>query len=491
MEGRTKSIKKHLDPQLKILTSVKENNISEVVTLLRTKQDLEVRDDDACTALLHAVTKNNLPITALLLENGACVDTESKDGRTPLLEALTHNNNPLMYLLLSKYPLPSISSLKTEKNVRMQHPLNKALIEAINRFNAELALHLVMYYGRYSVQDCMSSAPSLVLLAMSMRHKNSLFEKVALELVKAGALVNIVNEEGWSPLLMASSLNLSELAIVLLKNNANVNVQNKWDCTPLLYAAFFNNIPLAKKLLKAGANHLIKNQKMLAQEIEESKNAISIFAQETWTPFLLAAKNRSEELLEVLLAKAGVLTDTLSSGQNALHLVVQANDEKLVWRLAQLINAHTEKKEKDSLDVNSADNEGSTPLHLACEYGLMNLIMPLIHFGALINQQDNKGRTPLYIAVYNNHLQTVHTLLQYTTIDVNRVDNNNWSPLYVAVDRNNWDIIKALLTAGAIWDGDGNSPQQLAKAHGNQKITDLFLAYDRVREILIDSKKKT
>jgi ankyrin repeat protein len=48
--------------------------------------------------------------------------------------------------------------------------------------------------------------------------------------------------------------------------------------------------------------------------------------------------------------------------------------------------------------LDGRDNNGRTPLHLACQQGHLDVVRILISYGASLELIDNEGRTPLDLA---------------------------------------------------------------------------------------------
>ncbi len=467
----TLSLTRLFDSDLKLLQASKDNNIDDVVEVLKKKPKLETTDAEGCTPLFFAAANNNAPIAALLLQKGARADVPTKDGRTPLLEAIRHHNNSLAFLLIESHAA-----------LNAQGSFQKApLIEAIRRNNAELALYLLWKQVNVCIHDATGKTP--LLLALNHIKERPEFVKVALELMSAGDDVNAMDENQWTPLLLAARYNHSALAMTLLEKKALVNVKNKAGWTPLLYAAYNDNKVLALKLLDAGAHHLVSADLLPeANDADLENQLVKVDApenqprkQEVWTPFLLAARNSDTDFVLALVAKGGVLADKLSTGVTALHLVVAANNGKLVRRLA------------DVMDAKVADNDGLTPLHYACRYGLEALINPLVKRGADINAMDKKGQTPLHTAVDCEHVDTVKTLLRVQGIDIDRKDIFGCTPLQNAVELPHRKLTRLLLSEGAN-PGQitkrGLPLSEVAKAHGYMDIWQLIVEFSRIDEIM-------
>ncbi|MCD7938164.1 MAG: ankyrin repeat domain-containing protein, partial [Tannerellaceae bacterium] len=83
---------------------------------------------------------------------------------------------------------------------------------------------------------------------------------IAIELVKAGADVNRINKQGYSPLMLALENFYPEVIPVLLEYGADVNYRNKQGKTPLQIAYRHGLEEAARLLIEAGANPEIKHQ---------------------------------------------------------------------------------------------------------------------------------------------------------------------------------------------------------------------------------------
>jgi ankyrin repeat protein len=70
-------------------------------------------------------------------------------------------------------------------------------------------------------------------------------------------------------------------------------------------------------------------------------------------------------------------------------------------------------------DVNQADRNGATALHIACESGHTEVATLLLEHGADVDQADNDGLTPLQITTQNNHNAILALLLKKEHAQVN------------------------------------------------------------------------
>ena len=80
------------------------------------------------------------------------------------------------------------------------------------------------------------------------------------------------------------------------------------------------------------------------------------------------------------------------------------------------------------------DEDGRTPLLIACENGDIRAARNLLNNGADVNRANKKGETPLYVACERGHVDAVRLLLEKGA-DVERVGESGWTPLRRACAR--------------------------------------------------------
>src|SRR5215472_17587234 len=84
--------------------------------------------------------------------------------------------------------------------------------------------------------------------------------KAALDLIRAGADVNVAQPDGTRPIHWAVYEVDYELLGALITKKANVNVRNEFGSTPIAQAAGLADARMVKMLLDAGANSEGANQ---------------------------------------------------------------------------------------------------------------------------------------------------------------------------------------------------------------------------------------
>jgi ankyrin repeat protein len=137
----------------------------------------------------------------------------------------------------------------------------------------------------------------------------------------------------------------------------------------------------------------------------------------------------------------------------------------------------------EGIQVNQANNNESTPLHVACQKDQLKVVeMLLTAKGIGVNYADNKGWTPLNQACASGFKsKVVEMLLAVGDIQVNQANNNGWTPLNVACKRNRSKVVGMLLAAGGIQVNQANrynnTPLQTACGEGHIDIVIQFLQH--------------
>lgn len=233
-------------------------------------------------------------------------------------------------------------------------------------------------------------------------------------MIGAGARLEQEGKDGSTVVFIAAYFNKPKALQVLLSHGAKPDVPNSSGTTPLMAAATSGAIEPLKALLSAGAS------------IDKTNK----FGQ---SALLLAANRGKSDAMQVLIASKADLNLRDASGSNVLKLLIDGrlSPEKKLLALEQLRNAGFDFKQpcvgaisgvsyafqtgqnpsflegllEVSPEPNQADQDGSTPLHLAALRGNLTWARILLGHHADARIRNGAGNTPFWIALTSHPTQ--------------------------------------------------------------------------------------
>ncbi len=260
----------------------------------------------------------------------------------------------------------------------------------------------------------------------------------ALELISAGADVNIKDPSGKTPLEYAEAGGNVEIVQALILAGADIPSKDGFAQTPIHWAIGRGYNDLAKSLIDNGAD---------IHALDGDRN----------TPLHIAVRGGNIEVFQTLIA-AGADPNV---GDALLHSAIRVGTPELVQALIAA-----------GVDINALDGDKDTPLHSAVRAGNLELFQTLVSAGADIDARDKRGDTPLHIAVRGGNVEMFQALI-YAGADINARDRNNDTPLHNAVRDGSHEMLQTLIFAGADIDAKGRyayTPLHLAVFNGNAEI---------------------
>jgi ankyrin repeat protein len=168
---------------------------------------------------------------------------------------------------------------------------------------------------------------------------------------------------------------------------------------------------------------------------------------------------------------------------------------------------------RESIELNSKDSDGQTPLLLAAKMGHDDIVELLVErHGIELNSQDNGGRTALSWAaageerehiwwrdqdVNDKVVRLLLKLLKKVSIDLNLKDNSGRTALSWAAEKGNKRVVSLLLNEKdrinqRLKDSDGRSPLSFAAANNHKAVIKLLADNDPlILHTLIQEKRKS
>lgn len=183
-----------------------------------------------------------------------------------------------------------------------------------------------------------------------------------------------------------------------------------------------------------------------ARECMTSSGATCIFGE---TPFLLAAKNASLEMMELLIKFGANGTDVNSVGWNAFFHVVRAHEvsgEKRLAVLEWLSSAQVMPRYKLLEAIQQTDVNGKTLLHVAAGRGLTEVVSFLegkAFTEDLIDVADSYGCVPVHYAIARRHIATARAI-RAVGCNYSTPFSNGTTMLHELVHQSDWTLLAEL-----------------------------------------------
>ena len=429
--------------------------------------DIETKDENGRPPLLRASISGKIATVKMLVEAGAGVCATDNSGDTCLILA---------------------SRFGHTETVRYLVGLKDVDVNQVHGKDGFTSLH---YAGQQGPGD------------------------VVEVLIDAGADVE-ANQNGWSPLLLASSSGHLDIVKMLVQAGARVCITNNERRTCLSLAAYFGHTETVRYLVglkDVDVNHAEnKSCTVLHCAVQEGHRSVvqvlidagvDIEAKNDVgrSPLLFASSLGHLDIVKMLVEAGADVCVTDNEGDTCLMLATYCGHTETVRYLVGL---------KD-VEVNHAENNGWTALHLTVELKLPGVVQVLIDAGADVEAQDTDGLSPLLFAsssghldivkmlveagavcVTNNndatclmlashsgHTETVRFLAGLKDVDVNQVhEKDGFTALHCAGQQGRGDVVEVLIDAGADIEAKndvGRSPLLFASSSGHLDIVKMLV----------------
>lgn len=383
-----------------VVYALLENSREEVIDYLLSLEgnDIEKKTHDGRTYIFWAAYANDVKTMEKLLVKGAKLDVKDTHGYTPVtFAASTGQTNPKIYDLFQKHGAV-ISEEKNESGANLlllvapyskdvseldyfvskglnlhseDHSGNGIFNYAAKNGNIELLQQLIDKGVEYKGLNAEGGNAFMFASQGSRGHSNSI--EVYEFLKTKGLDPAVVTNTGISPLHSVAYSADPEVIEFFLVNGANANQENMEGDTPFLNAASRNSLEAVKLL----TNHV--------EEIDHSNNSGQ-------TALMMAVKNNKPNVVEFLLEQSADAQVEDKSGNNlAFYLFTSGKVTDGFQEKMELLKNH-------KVDFTAGQEKGNNLYHIAVNANDLELLEQLSPFNVDINSRNDEGLTPLHLA---------------------------------------------------------------------------------------------
>ena len=365
----------------------------------------------------------------VVIHAGVVTEATKKSSTDELVKQAVQD--PSSKMLTKK--INKIASSISPESLKESHSL---VFAAIEKGDEETVRSLIDQVGVLHLNACKDSNHTMLMFAVKYGREKIvriLLDAFIKEGINLTAYLNDTRtKQGETPLMVAAMHGNVEIVKTLIASGADATICGSHKETPLMLATLNNREEVIKVLLSTDIT--------LLNAREETGN----------TALHVAIKYNKIESIKILLNAAKRAGTSLNvknlEGYTPLMLVAIRGQESI---LQMLIDLHVE-----GVDVhfNIGDRDGNTALALAVLYGKVNIVKLLLQSSAKasidINTTDLEGYTPLMIASSLGY-EEILDLLCRAGANVNMRNRSGYAALTVAGNHGQWTIVRKLLAEKA------------------------------------------
>jgi uncharacterized protein len=435
--------------------AIQSGNKAAIRALLKDPAAVKAADGDGTTPLHWAVRADDLETSQLLVKAGASATAANRYGVTPLSLAAMNGNATIVQLLLASGAdanavvsngqtvlmiaarTGSVDAVRAlvdkgaNVNARESQLGETALMWAASE-NQSAVVRLLIDRGadinarsstitfpkdRFGLEGVLTILPHGNWTPLMYAGRDGGVDAVPV-LVKAGADVNAVDPDGTTPLMLAITNSHYDAANALLENGADPNILDKAGMAALYAAVDMSSLgevyglpprkvmdklsptALMSRLIAKGA---VVDAKLKTPTLQRNHTPGEGLLGAGTTPLMRAARNGDYAAVKILLDAGADPTIKQPRGTNALMMAcgvgrglgVFAKDVGTEGDLRQAAELLID----TGVDVNLANDDGLTGVHIAAQAGLDSVVALLAQHGAKLDVKDKRGRTPVDMAM--------------------------------------------------------------------------------------------
>jgi uncharacterized protein len=362
-----------------------------------------------------------------LIAAGAELDVKDKDGRTPLIHTVLSGDEKGALALIEAGALLDIADTKNQRNAlsyALMDPtetnlhIAQAIMEKHEESRPDGDVDNLHDKTLYQQKDSAGRIPLTYALENG-------FHDIAEELIGRSGDLNEPDEAGCTPLMYAAMDESDENLIhTMVANGANLHTADRKRRTALIHAASAGAVSSASKLLAQGA--------MVDSQDNKGRTAL-----------MYAARHPDGQVAEKMiwqLCQRGTSLDRVDHrGRTAVMHAAKYGAINSLKMLGEL-----------EADLDSTDRDGNTALMLAVQNNQPFAVWTLCKLGANPNVKNHEGKNIYQIAQEKNlgpMLTLFYFLRDHETDAGNPIEIEHFDPGYIPpANRTTWEIGQYALT---------------------------------------------
>lgn len=245
-----------------------EGHVEIVKSLIGARANLNFRDNKGMTALIHAIKNNNLKIVKLLLESNAKANIKDENGNTGLIHAIRNDCIEIVKLLIAT-PIHA----ETEIRIALEEAVYKGNIEEVKLITKfEIEIYYVIKNINLSISLGHKDVAKFLLKInsnLSMEDKEMMLMNAAeygnIDIIKILLIdcdidLNRSDRTGYTVLIHACENGYLEIVNFLIEKGVDINIFSKSkgiygsSKNALLSACMKGHVEIVKSLISAGAD---------------------------------------------------------------------------------------------------------------------------------------------------------------------------------------------------------------------------------------------
>ncbi|GIY74195.1 ankyrin-3 [Caerostris darwini] len=372
-----------------------QNGHHDVVSLLLEHKALvDCYGNFKITALHYSAERGHKNIVKILIEKGADIDKKEDAGSTPLHLAAGRGHGDVVQLLISKGA--DVHAEDSSKSTALHFAASichKDIVKLLLLKGADILK--VVRFNITPIRVMISNGLSDILInekvninftdptGLTALHLGALYGDLPFAeycIKKTDNNINVKNNEGLTPLHLASRGNFQHVVSFLIDKGAEINAKDNNGRTAF-YFACINNY---KDVM-----HILINKETKDKLDYKEKIQLLIIAV-TWG---------YNDTVNILFQNTKFDIGELQKEYHLLHEAVRAGHRVIVENLL-----------KRGFQVD-AERDSYTPLHTSVQFNHLSIAQFLLSKDANQKVKDREGRTPLHLAVVYNSIEMVETLL--------------------------------------------------------------------------------